>query len=288
LNKLSNEILEVQLSVKGAELQSIYNRKEGLEYLWQGDPEFWARRSPVLFPIVGALKDDTYVFEGQEYKMGQHGFARNLDFKVSTMDAFSITYLLVSSEETRKNYPFDFEFSVTYTLHSNQLKICYLVRNTGANVLWYSVGGHPAFNCPMHAHEQRSDYHLAFDSDEQLDRQIIEKGIRTGEKRSVLKNEKVIALTKDLFDEDALIFEKPKSSAIQLLKNDKPYVKLDFADFEYLGIWSKNRDSPFVCIEPWIGIADHINHNQELETKEGIKSLESSELHNYTYTITFY
>ncbi|MDP9042893.1 MAG: aldose 1-epimerase family protein, partial [Bacteroidota bacterium] len=163
---LENELLRVTVSTKGAELQSITGKAFGIEYLWNGNPAFWAKKSPILFPIVGSLKNNSYSYQGKSYTLPRHGFARDMDFQVEKQSLKDITFLLKSNSETKTNYPFDFEFRIKYQLQADELSTEYQISNTGNGVLLFSVGGHPAFNLPLTAGTEFSDYYLKFDETE--------------------------------------------------------------------------------------------------------------------------
>ena len=284
---IENEKLKVIASQKGAELQSIRQMAQNMEYLWQGDPKHWGRRAPVLFPIVGKLKEDIYTFEGKEYRLGQHGFARDQTFELVERSAHHLMYHLKANDETRKSYPFDFELSITYTLQNNRLTVSYMVENPADEDLFFSIGAHPAFNCPLRSGEKRSDYTLSFEENESIERQLIEEGIRVGKRVSVLEDANELAITDHLFDRDALIFDNLRSSQLSLCIGAEPIVTVIFDEFDYLGIWSKSAESPFICIEPWLGIADHQTHSGDLKRKEGIIELKAKEVFTAQYHLIF-
>ncbi|MEN9684412.1 MAG: hypothetical protein RLZZ28_198, partial [Bacteroidota bacterium] len=158
--EISNQVLTVTLSPKGAELQSIYHRANQLEYLWDANPAFWSKKSPVLFPIVGGLKNNSYTFQGKSYQLSRHGFAREKDFAVTAQSTNSISFTLIADQETKKVYPFDFRFTLIYTLVNNTLTVEYLVENTGKEPLYFSVGAHPAFKVPLVNGTVFSDYSI--------------------------------------------------------------------------------------------------------------------------------
>src|SRR5664279_4255995 len=186
---LQNEILKVEVASKGAELQSILNTVTGIDYLWNGDPAFWSKRSPLLFPIVGTLKEDTYFFQGRSFHLPRHGFARDRAFQAEKQTAKELVMLLRSDDETKKNYPFDFEFRIRYQVLGDELSTEYLVTNTGTGILLFSVGGHPAFRLPMVTQTLFSDYYLRFEEVENLQRWPISKdGLILTQPVPVLKN----------------------------------------------------------------------------------------------------
>ena len=274
---LQNNALRITFSPIGAELQAITNLQTGQEYLWNGNPTFWNRRAPVLFPIVGKLKNDTYIYQNQAYTLGQHGFARSKTFELIASSDTSVAFRLTDDAETRISYPFAFSLIIRYTLTENRLTTAYEVSNPAAESdLLFSIGAHPGFICPMLPEEQYSDYYLEFSASETALRQHIEAGLRTGETESVLENAQRIALHKGIFAKDAFIFEGLKSRTISLRSVHGTHgIALHAEGFPYMGIWAKaNPDGDFVCIEPWHGIADSISASGNLEEKEGIIRLQ--------------
>lgn len=272
---LENEILKVVVNAKGAELTSLFNKQTQLEYLWNADPAFWAKHSPVLFPIVGTLKNNQYRYEGKTYSLGRHGFAREMQFAVEDHQTDQATFQLEDTDATRKNYPFAFRFNIRYTLTENSLAITYHVVNPAKQLLYFSVGGHPAFAVPLTDSTAYEDYYLLFDKQENAPRWPISRdGLIETSPEILLQNSGRLALTKDLFSRDALVLKSLKSSLISL-RSDKTVhgLQFDFPGFPFLGLWAA-KGGDFVCIEPWCGIADSVNTSQELEEKEGINTLE--------------
>jgi galactose mutarotase-like enzyme len=269
---LENEVLRVEVATRGAELQSILNKVLGMEYLWNGNPLFWAKKSPILFPIVGSLKNNTYFYQGKSYQLPRHGFARDMEFEVEKQSSKEITFLLRSNAETKMNYPFDFEFRIRYQILGDELSTEYLVSNTGSGLLLFSVGGHPAFRLPLTSDTAFSDYHLRFEERENLSRWPISKeGLIQTQPIPVLEDSNRLNLLKSLFYQDALVFKYPASSEISLLSGKTLHgIQFQMGEFPFLGIWS-SKDADFICIEPWCGIADSVNSTQQLEQKEGIE-----------------
>lgn len=282
---ITSEDLIVQVKENGMELSSIKSRKTGQEYLWQGDPEIWAGQAPILFPIIGALKDGKTQIDGQEYSLPKHGFIRNSNLgKLIKQEADFLVFRVESNEETLAVYPFDFIFELTYSLTDNYLEVSHHVINKGSKDLYYSVGGHPAFACPILPDESLEDYKIEFPIEETDSTWMINpEGLIGGQGDLVLNNSKEIPLSNTLFDKDALIFKNLKSKSVFLShKTNGPIVRLDFDQFDYLGIWAK-PGAPFVCLEPWLGIADSENTNGNFAEKEGIRVLppEKSEIKSY-------
>jgi len=287
IHKISNSILEVQVKTKGAELAGLYNRQTGLEYMWNGDPAFWAKQSPVLFPVVGTLRQNTYYVNGQAYELGRHGFARDREFVLRGSAAQSLVFSLESDAETLEKYPFPFRFDITYTLQEASLHVAYHVHNTGAAPLYFSVGGHPAFRVPLAEGTSFEDYELYFEQVENSGRWLISPdGLIEKQSVPLLQNTQVLPLSKPLFAKDALVFKDIRSAVITLRSSHTPH-GLHFTKhgFPYLGIWSA-PGADFVCIEPWCGIADPIDSTQQLTEKEGIEVLAPDQIFERTWSVT--
>ncbi len=275
MQTLKNQNLTIQITPKGAELTSIFNHENQTEYMWNADPKFWGKSSPVLFPIVGYLKENIYRFEEQEYTLPRHGFARDREFIVEKSDENSVTFLLTHDENTLKVYPFKFEFRMIYTLENNTLNVMYSVKNIGENKMYSSVGGHPAFAVPLAKNTDYNDYYLEFNKTETFKRWgLTPEGLIETQPFDFLTDTDRLYLTKELFYNDAIVFKNLESTSV-ILKPDKinQQLQFDFEGFPYLGIWAA-KDADFVCIEPWCGIADSANHNQELTEKEGMICLD--------------
>jgi galactose mutarotase-like enzyme len=287
--RINNTQLTVLISPIGAELQSIYNSGQQLEYMWNGDPVFWAKRSPVLFPIVGTLKDDTYYFNDKVYQLSRHGFGRDLPFTVTAQNAASIVFSLESNAVTLARYPFDFRFDIRYELTDTSVKVTYSISNTGKSPMYFSVGGHPAFKVPLGGDTTFSDYYLEFNQPEQAGRWPISKdGLIETASTELLNNTDRLPLTKELFLKDALVFKGLASNSVTLKSDRDPHgLSVDFTGFPYLGVWSaKNAD--FVCIEPWCGIADSVATEQQLVKKEGIHVLQPAKNFERSWSVTVF
>ncbi len=284
MTKLVNDQLSVSIKTSGAELSSILDSKSGIEYLWKGDPSVWGRHSPVLFPIVGRLKENTYTSGGNSYSLPQHGFARDMEFTILSESKEEIVLSLVYSEETLKKYPYKFELQIRYSLKGRKLTVGYKVINLQDSILYFSLGAHPGFNCPLNKEEQYEDYFLEFSKAETLNLSVLKDGLISHEEIPYLNQEKTIPLSYELFKNDALVFKNYKSDSISLKHKIKGEVfKFHFAGYPFLGIWSK--PGPFVCIEPWYGIADFTDHNGVLEQKTGIQSIEAGNEFNCEWAV---
>ena len=276
---ISNSNLTAQINHLGAELFSLQNQ-DTKEYIWEGNPSFWGKHSPILFPIVGTLKNNSYHYEGKEYQLSRHGFARDMEFILSKKSENSATFSLTSSEESRKLYPFDFELQVIYTLENNKLTIGYRIINNSNSAMPFSIGAHPAFALP----KPFEDYSLAFEYPENLTSHELENDLLSDKFSTIEMVENLVPLTYSLFEKDALIFKKLQSKNITILENKKPLLRVQFDDFPNLGIWTKNN-APFLCIEPWLGYSDTIHASGNILEKEGIQIINSSEIFKSNFSI---
>jgi galactose mutarotase-like enzyme len=270
---LENDFIKAGFSTKGAELQQILNVKTGENYLWKGDPNFWGKFSPILFPIVGGLKNDTYTYQGQSYKLSRHGFARDKEFRLEAQNAEELVFVLTDTPETLAVYPFKFQLAIRYKLANSSITCSYEVSNIDDKKLLFSIGGHPAFSVNTAAGLAYSDYFLEFNNDSVIEYHEIEQNLISEKTHTIMLDNGKLDLTHELFYNDALVFKTLKSDQISLC-NTKNESKIDFTfkDFPYFGIWAA-KDADFICLEPWCGIADVVDHNSALEDKEGIIEL---------------
>ncbi len=284
--EISNQSLIVQISATGAEIQSIISKDTSLEYMWSGDASFWGKKSPVLFPIVGGLKNGSYQYQGIHYQLGRHGFAREREFTVSKQSTESIRFSLVSDETTKDVYPFDFVFSIEYTVSKNLLTVQYIVENIGDDVLLFSVGAHPAFKVPVVDGTTYEDHYLVFSDHENAGIfPLSAEGLIEKDTIPLLSNAITIPLTKELFAKDALVFKHLKSNYIGILNNKNTHgLKLHYTDFPFMGIWAA-KNANFVCIEPWCGIADSVDATGDLPKKEGINLLAPGKIFERAWTV---
>lgn len=285
--KLENDYLQAIIAEDGAELISLKSKQTGLEYIWQGDSTYWNRHAPVLFPIVGRLKDDQYTYEDKTYTMKQHGFARDSLFEVIEAGPELASLSLKSSAETKKNYPFDFELIISYKLEKDQIITSYQVENTGEKIMYFSIGGHPAFNVPLDPALTFDDYYFQF-APQKSRIQIPLKGPYADfEHKTLGQTNTSMDLRHDLFENDAVIFETIGTNTFTIASDESdPSVSLSNQDMPYVGIWSPyGKKAPFVCIEPWYGIADGLTASGNLTEKIGIQMLSSGSLFKTAYTI---
>jgi len=276
---ISNLNVTAQIKHLGAELFSLKNN-DNKEFIWEGNPAFWAKHSPVLFPIVGTLKNNRYHYQGKEYYLSRHGFAREMEFQLIKKTKKSVTFSLASSIETRKVYPFDFELQICYSLEENKLIIDYKVINNNNSIIPFSIGAHPAFALA----KPFECYALAFDYDEVLTSFKLDNDLLSDATEIIAMTANEVALSYSLFEKDALIFKKLKSKVITILEYKNPILRVQFDNFPNLGIWTKNN-APFLCIEPWAGYSDTIHSSGNIVEKEGIQLLEAHQVMQYNFSI---
>lgn len=276
---IQNATLTAEINPFGAELISLKNNNT-TEYIWEGNPDFWGKHSPILFPIVGTLKNNSFSYEEKEYNLSRHGFARDMTFKLIDKKENSATFCIKSSAETLKKYPFEFELHLMYTLQNSSLDIEYKVINTGKSKMPFSIGAHPAFALPGNF----ENYSMTFEKEEPLEYYLLENDLISNKTKTLEVHNKQIPLTYELFKNDALIFKTLQSNTLTILKNEKPLLKVNFEDFPSLGIWTK-MNAPFICIEPWFGYSDTNENFGNLFEKEGIQILDSNKIFNSKFSI---
>lgn len=285
---LENEKVKITVSKQGAELHNITSKVDGTEYLWNRNKRYWGYSAPVLFPIVGKVKNGTYKVDDKEYNLPQHGLARLKEFEMIEKTNNKIIFELVDSEETLKVYPYKFSLKIAYTLVENGVVTEYIVENTDNKTIYFSIGAHPAFMCPMVSGEIIDDYYFEFNEKENCDiMPISEEGYIKRERKQYLVNNNIIPLNFDVFKGDALVFDSLKSNKISLKSvNHDKVLTMDFTGFPYMGLWTKATGAPFVCIEPWYGHADFEDFDGELKDKAGIEKLQIGQKFNSSYTVT--
>lgn len=284
--QIKNDVIKVQINSFGAELNSLQKINEDIEYIWQGDSKYWARHSPILFPIVGRLKEDSYFYKNQKYSMSQHGFARDYEFEMIEKKDDFVEFRLIADEKSLEKYPFLFELSISYKLENSKLIISYKVKNSSDEKIYFSIGAHPAFNWPLQENEKKEDYFLEFENITNTKRYFLnDKGLVYKNSDLNLVNSK-LDLNEKLFLDDALVFNDTNIKNVTFKnKENKNFIKVEFENFPYLGIWSKPSGAPFLCIEPWFGVADLENCTSKIEEKRGILALEKEEIFSCFYSI---
>jgi len=279
---LDNEFYTIKIHSSGAELNNVYSKKIKREILWQADSTIWARHAPVLFPIVGKLKENRYKYDNVWHELTQHGLARDLQFQITSSDKKSALFTLTSNQHTKKSFPFDFILEIMYELNQEKISCRYKVINPSTNELLFSIGAHPGFFCPLDENEKWTDYAIVFDQKESTQRLCLEEGLLNGNSLPYLDNENTIPLTHDLFNDDALVFKNLNSQSLNL-KSPNHCLNFSWNNMPYLGIWSKKGNHQFICIEPWQGVADSKHSLGSLTKKEGIIQLKQNEEFNCNF-----
>lgn len=276
---IKNSNLTAEINPFGAELISLKNNNNR-EYIWEGNPTYWGKHSPILFPIVGTLKNNSFYHKETEYQLSRHGFAREMTFNLIEKTENKATFSIQSNEDTLKKYPFDFELQLIYSVEGNSLTIEYKVINSGKETIPFSIGAHPAFALP----QKFENYSMLFEQTTPLKYYLLENDLISCQTKNIELNENQIPLTYDLFKNDALIFKTLQSNSLTILENSNPLLKVSFEDFPSLGIWTK-MNAPFLCIEPWFGYSDTEESNGNLFEKEGIQLLEENKIFHSKFQI---
>lgn len=287
---LENELVRVEINEMGAELSSWVSKKDGTEYVWQADPAVWKRHAPILFPIVGRLKDKTYTVGSKAYEITQHGFGRDLEFTVNRLHAACAEFTLVQSAYTKGMYPWDFNFTVRYTLDGATLKKEHITHNTDTSDLYYEVGGHDAYNLCLCPGEQITDYYVEFEGMQALHPILTDETVMLSQEHGeiALQNGR-LAITRETFKDDAIILDDlpVRRATIGSVKNAKR-ITMDFADWPYFALWSayKDFDVPYVCLEPWSTLPDGSYLDHAIENKVGVRKLAPGETENLVFSVT--
>lgn len=279
---LKNGEVSAKIISKGAELKSLV--VNGKELMWRADPAFWGKTSPLLFPMIGTLKEGKTLINGEEYRITKHGFARDMELTPEDISPNSAMFSLEQNDVTKAMFPFDFRFTVRYTIKADGLTVTYRVRNNSDRPMPFCIGAHPAFACDG----DMTDYRLEFPKLEtaavpnyNLETGLHEENVR----RPLMNDETVLPLTHEMFYEDVCYFDKLRSRSVQLLNKDNKGVRVDFPDFTSLGVWQA-KDAPFLCIEPWCGSADFDDCTGVFAEKRGIEILQPDTEKAFTYSIT--
>lgn len=285
--QIRNESLTLEIDAHGAEMKSLIDNCSGQEYLWCGDAAYWGRTSPVLFPLVGNYREKQSCFDGKWYSLSQHGFARDMDFELVSEKGDEIWFALEDSPETLEKYPFGFRLELGYRLQGRAVEVLWKVTNKNDREMYFSIGGHPAFNCPLRAGEKQTDYRIGFDTCEPLTASVLDENGTVSERTKVLElTDGMLQITDSLFDEDALIVEHDQAHKVALYTPEgEKYLEVRF-EAPLFGIWSPaGKHAPFVCIEPWYGRSDRADFGQKLEEREWGNVLKAGEIFTAVYQI---
>lgn len=275
---ISNTDFSATINTKGAELISFKNNER--EFIWEGNPEFWGKHSPVLFPIVGTLKANQFQYLEGNFTLSRHGFARDMGFIIKEQFENSVIFSLEASDITLKYYPFIFELQLIYVLKANKLTIQYKVFNKDKKEMPFSIGAHPAFALP----ENFENYSLSFEDDTEITYFLLENDLLSDNTEVINLEKNKLTLNYKIFERDALVFKQLNSKSITINENLEPILKVEFKDFPNLGIWTKTN-APFICIEPWFGYSDTNTNSGNILEKEGIIILEANTIFESEFSI---
>lgn len=283
---IENERIRAAISEHGAELKKVYDKKRGMQFMWTGDRRYWNRVSPILFPIVGKLKNDSYTIDEKSYSLSQHGFLRDQEFTLVNNTKTMAHFMFASEGKFKDVYPYDFEVHIIYEISGNSLDVNWEVVNLEDEDMYFSIGAHPAFRVPMCEGETINDYYIDITPSDKPVERISLKG-------EVIPQQEIskLQLSAELFKNDAVIFSNIDEMVLKSSKNSHE-VRMDFKDFPYVGVWSKYNSedksvAPFVCIEPWYGIADIFENEGDFKTKTGINKIAPKDMFECAYTMEF-
>ena len=291
IHTIENDYLKVSVNDHGAELYSIFDKIHNREVIWQADPAYWKRHAPVLFPNVGRHFENHYRIGETEYPSKQHGFARDSEFTCVDMTTDSITHKLKSSDATKENYPYDFELKIKHVLEKNQVSVCWEVVNHSNKPMYFTIGGHPAFNVPaVGSADNKEDYLLTFDEQKSLTYLLLDPASGTAlpdQTQTLELTDGTCHIDAHMFDHDALIFDNQIEKAGIAFPDGTPYLELTCHRFPNFGIWPVPGSS-FVCLEPWMGRCDDCGFTGDLSEKANINKLDVDEIFNASYEIKIY
>lgn len=282
---LSNGKVKIEVADRGAELKSL--TCDGIEYIWYSDPKYWGYCSPFLFPLVGTLKDKKTIIDNKEYTIPQHGLIRYRDFLFKGEENNKLTFEFTSDNETKENYPYDFQVTVNYYLKNYEVKAEIIIKNNSEKDMLFCLGGHPAFNVPLYENEKFTDYRVVFSEEESFDSPKVMPNATLNFDEPVLKyrNLKELPLKKELFNIDTIINAKVKSKSVMLLNKENKGLKFSYPKFKTLAIWTPFNDAPFVCLEPWIGYNDRYDTLGYFKDKDDVVTLKSHDTFTVEYMI---
>ena len=279
---LKNEFLNVTILKKGAEIRNVKSKK-GTEFMWDANPKVWPMSAPVMFPVCGGLRDDKFIYENKEYTLQKHGYARFCDFEVVENSDTKAVFMLKSNEESKKSYPFDYEFTIKYELKEKSIVVTYGVLNKTDGKMYYSCGGHEAYACP----EGIEEYSILFDKNVTLKSSVLNGNLLEHKTVTVLENNNKLDLKKEFFAIDALVFKEVDFDKVTLVnKNNTRKVTVEFDGFKTFMLWTK-PEGDYICLEPWCNAPDDIDSDFDFVNKKGIMCLEKGEYKEKVHTITY-
>lgn len=286
---LQNDSLKVTISPIGGELQSIYDKKDGTEYMWQADPAYWKGKAPNLFPYIGRLTEGKYTYQGNQYHLERHGFVRHAELSVEIQTDDMAVFSMADSETTRKQYPFAFRYLLQYRLTGRMLQIIGSVENRDSKKMYFGMGGHPGFQVPIEKNLKFEDYYLEF-SEKCSPKQVLftENCLVAKERKPyALEDEKRIPLAHDLFDQDAVILQDAARAVTLKSDHGKHQITVQYPDMKYIGFWhAPETDAPYVCIEPWSSLPSRDGIVEDLEKQSDLIGLESGKTYENRWSIS--
>jgi len=284
---LQNKYMSVKIQLKGAELGSLKDQN-GKEFIWQARKP-WKNHAPILFPIIGKLKDKTYYYKEKAYRMKNHGFISKRIFKTRKKEPKKVVLSFQSDEKTKEIYPFDFNLTATYQLKCHKLNIHYTVYNTGKDTMYFSIGSHPGFNLNLYPGDRMEDYYLQFQKKEQADRLLLEPKTRLVSRqirKNFLNNTDTLSLNHQMFAKRVIILQSLQSKYVRIKnRHHSGYIEVGIKHFPFVGLWSPQEKAALLCIEPWYGHSDYIDTTQQLPQKAGIIRLAPGDKFEMEYYI---
>ncbi len=289
ISKIFNDKIFVLINSKGAEIKSVKDN-ENTEYIWQGDDSIWKDSSPVLFPYIARLTDKKYIYKEEIYTMNIHGFAKDSEFLVCEKKDGFISFLLKSNDETKKQYPFDFDFYINYTLKENQLEIEYIVQNKDEKDMFFGLGGHTGYKLPLEENLEFEDYYLEFLNECKAVRVGFSEDnfVNNNDEKFDLIDNKKLNLEHSLFDKDAIVLKNMDKTIFLKSNKGKKGVKVEFFNMDYLGIWHRPKTTaPYVCIEPWTSLPSRKNVIEDIEKQDNLIKLKANDIYKNKCIVSF-
>jgi len=288
---IKNSLLTAKINTLGAELVSVKSNATDVEFIWQGDEKYWSSHSPILFPFCGRLHEQKYLYKNEEFSIKKHGFAKFSEFIAINIKDSEISFKLSNNEETLSLFPFEFDFVVKYKLKENNLQVQFQVNNKSKSKMYFSLGGHPAFNCPLNSHLNFDDYYLEFSNKEYIQRIFSENALSIEQTTNFEKIKNgVLPLEHSLFDNDAIFLDLYQGKDKIILKSDlsKERIEMTFNEMTCVGLWHKNlSDAPYVCIEPWHGFPGREGIIEDIEKMKETIVLDSGSAYSNSFEIKF-
>ena len=282
---LTNNRYEVTFTAKGGEIESFTDLETGIQYMWQGHPDYWTGKNPGLFPLVGNTLDGTYEMDGKTYAMKNHGLVRYATLDCVCDDGKEVVIAFDSSAETKAQYPFDFHYEVGYALQDDTLTVTYRITNTGEREMPFTFGLHPGFNCPLCEGEAFEDYTMRFSNPEKLKQLVFDPEKKKPYTLEDVELQTIPCSYEEIEKYATLIYQGMKSSYLTLSGPNNHGVRISISGYPYLAIWTAKKNAPFICLEPWYGHADFSRVEEDFSHREGTMTLSAGKTFTTAYTI---